>query len=448
MTVMRKTILLSTLAAALSLTQLFAQAPEKWSLEKCITHARENNITIKRQKLNADYTKNEYSKAKYDRLPNLNANSSYRLGFGKYFDPIKREYQDETEVSQSLYESISSNTTLFQGFAKANSIQMEHYNLLAAIENVKKSENEISLQIATHYLQILFDKELLAVSYEQLNITNQQVDRAKKMVDAGSQAMGSYLEIKAQAAKEALNVARQENSLALSLLNLAQLLDLEEVSNFDVLTPVLPEMNLPRLDTPEAIFSVSEGIMPQIKSSSFKLTSSEYQLKMTKGYLWPSLSFGAEIATQASKINGSSQFNLKNSFSDNLNSYIGFSVNIPIFNGLQTRYNIKNAQIGVWDAQYQLAAEKLNLRKDIQQAWADANAAYKKYLSSQEAVNSYEESFRYTEKRFSVGLINPVDYNTAKNEYTRAQSELLQAKYEYILRTKIIDFYQGIPLQL
>jgi outer membrane protein len=445
---MRKTILLSALTACLSLTSLFAQTPEKWSLEKCITHARENNITIKRQKLNAEFTQNEYSKAKYARLPNLNAISNYRIGFGKYFDPIKREYQDETEVSQSLYESISSNTTLFQGFVKTNTIQKEHYNLLATLETVKKTENEISLRIASHYLQILFDKEMLAVSYEQLNITNQQVDRAKKMVDAGSQAMGSYLEIKAQAAKEALNVTRQENALTISLLDLAQLLDLEDISSFDILTPALPEMNLPQLSNPEAIYAISEGIMPQIKANSYNLNSYEYQLKVTKGYLWPSLTFNAELATQASKINGTSKFNLNRSFNDNLNSYIGLTLNIPIFNGLQTRYNIKNARIGVRDAEYQLASEKLTLRKDIQQAWADANAAYKKYLSSQEAVNSYEESFRYTEKRFTVGLINPVDYNTAKNEFTRAQSELLQAKYEYILRTKIIDFYQGIPLQL
>ena len=129
-------------------------------------------------------------------------------------------------------------------------------------------------------------------------------------------------------------------------------------------------------------------------------------------------------------------------------SYLGLSLRIPIFSRLQTRTNVSNAKIGLTDAQYQLELEKQNLRKDIQQAYVDARSSYNKYLSSEKAVESFKESFRYTEKKFNVGMVNSVDYNVSKTDFTRAQSDLLQAKYEYILRTKILDFYKGIPIEL
>ena len=441
---MKKIII--SLFLALVVYSSIAQTPDSsaWTLEKCIEYAKVNNITIKKQKLNTLRNQNNYEQSKLNILPNFNAYTGYKYGFGRYFDEVSNEYVDR---GQRLYGGINSETTLFQGFVKLNNIKEESQNYLASQQLVKETENNISLLIASYYLQILFDKELLTVAKEQYELTKQQVDRTQKLVDVGSSAMGSLLEIKAQLSREALNITNQENNLNISLLNLEQLLDIEADSEFDIVTPILPEIALIENDNSSNLFNQAQTIMPQIKRSQYELEASKYQLKKIKGYQFPELSFGAGWDTQASKI-GSAPFDLKNNIGDNAYTTLDLTLSIPIFNGHQVKTSIKNAQLGILDAQYNLQTEKLTLRKEIEQANADALAAQKKYASGKEAVTSYEESFSYSQKRFEVGLISSLEYNTAKNDYTKAQSDLLQAKYEYVLRCKILDFYKGIPITL
>lgn len=423
-----------------------AMAQQPWSLQACIDHAKQNNLTIKRQKLNAEYAANNHKQSRFAKLPTMNASADYSVGFGRYLNTVNYEYVDRT--TQQLSGGISTGMVLFQGFVKHNTQMQEKQNLLAAVQQVAETENDISLLIASYYLQILFDKELLAVAKAQRDVTQEQADRTQKLVDAGSAAMGNLLEIKSQLAKENLNVTTQENGLTLSLLNLAQLLDLEPSVAFDVVVPQLPEVPLMASDNAANIYQTAVASMPQIKREELELEASRYQLKKAQGYLFPTLSAGAGWNTQASKIKGLYDWDFSNSLKNNANSYIGLRLSIPIFNGLQSRIGVQNSKLAVLDAEYQLQAEKLALRKEIEQARADAMASQKKYAASQDAVASYRESFAYTQKRFEVGMVNSVDYNTAKNEFTRAQSELLQAKYEYILRSKILDFYKGMPLVL
>ena len=419
---------------------------KQWSLLECINYAHDNNITIKRQILNTEYNKNLQKEKDLNLYPNLNASSSYNLGFGRVPDP--NDYSFNTGTTQRGSVGISSQTSLFQGFANRNEAKKQRNIYAAAVQDLEKTKNDITLQITTAYLQVLFAKELLNVAIEQHETSKMQAERTKKLVDAGSQAMGSYLEIKSQAAKEALNVTQQENNLGISLLNLAQLLDLEKPVEFDISEPEIPQLNEFLTDNPSIIYQSALEIMPEIKSSQYNVTSSEYDVKIAKGYQYPSLELGAGWNSSVTKIEDHDDFDFSQQFKDNSNSYVGVTLRIPIFNGLQTKTAIKNAKIGLQDANFQLQNEKLTLRKTIQQAYADAMAAYNKYLSSEEAVNSFAESFRYTEKKFNVGLVNSVDYNVAKTDYTRAQSDLLQSKYEYILRTKILDFYKGIPIEL
>ncbi|WP_289054730.1 TolC family protein [Carboxylicivirga marina] len=422
---------------------------KQWPLLECITYAHENNITIKRQAVNTEYQENILKQSKLERLPDLSASSDGSLSFG--YTWVQQEAQNVDQNIRSLGISANSNVNVFSGLSNSNRIKRNKVDLLAAIENMEKTKNDIGLLITGHYLQILFNKELLNVANEQYETSKLQADRTKKLVDAGSQAMGSFLEIKSQAAKEALNVTQQENALAMSLLDLAQLLDLERPIEFDIQTPELPELTAFTPEPPADIYSVALEIMPEIKSATYNTESKEYDLKIAKGNYYPTLGVGAGISTNANWLADDpydSNRPLDEQFKTNQNTYIGARLSIPIFNRLQTRNNVANAKLGLMDAQYQLKAEKLSLRKSIQQAYADAVAAYNKYLSSEEAVSSFAESFRYTEKKFNVGLVNSVDYNVAKTDFTRAQSDLLQSKYEYILRTKILDFYKGIPIKL
>lgn len=423
---------------------VFAQQP--WTLEGCIQYAKEHNITIKRQKLNADYAANVHKQGKFDKIPSLNGSSQYNVGFGRYLDPVSNAYVDQT--TQGLNMGLNTNVVLFQGLTKQNQTKEDYLNMLAAIERVAETENDISLLVTTYYLNVLFAKELLAVANAQYAVTKEQVERSQKLVDAGSKAMGDLLVVKAQLSKELLVVANQENNLAISLLNLAQLLDMENADGFDVEVPLIPDVPLLPGENADNIYRTALGIMPQIKRGENSLEANHYQMKKAKGYLYPYLSMGGGWTTQASKARSSDEWDLGNSLKNNSYSYVGMSLNIPIFNGLQAKMGVKNAQIAVLDAEYALQAEKLELRKEIEQARVDAIASQNKYMAGREAVNSTQEAFAYTEKRFELGMVNSLDYNTAKTDLMKAQSELLQSKYEYVLLTKVLDFYKGIPLKL
>ena len=373
------------------------------------------------------------------------------MGIVLGFTWLQEQGQNVDVNTRSLSMGIGTSVNVFQGFNNSNTIKRNRFDLMAAVAQTDKMRNDIALQITGQYLQILFNKELLNVANEQFDVTNQQVERTKKMVDAGSQAKGSFLEMKSQAAKEALNVTLQKNNLALSLLDLAQLLDLDDVEGFDVVLPSIPEVNDVALNKANDVFDAALNIMPQIKSADYKLESSKLDVDVAKSGYYPSLSLNGQWGARASWLLDDPS-GVNRSLSDQINTtkntYIGASLRIPIFNKFQTRNSVKNAKVRVLDAQYSLDQEKLALQKDIQQAYADALAAFNQYLSSFEAVESYKESFRYTEQKFNVGLVNSVDYNVAKTDYTRAQSDLLQAKYSYILRIKILDFYKGIPIAL
>lgn len=443
---MKRIILLLTAVLIVGLGFSQAQTNETWSLEKCIQYAQDNNLSIKQSTLNADYAKNQYQQKKIGLLPNLNASSNYTVNMGKVSDDKTFQVYDVTTKNTQF--GLSSSTSLFNGFTGRNTIKQYHVDWEAAVKEVEKARNDLSLTIAAYYLQILLNKELLEVARSQSEVVNLQVERTKSLVEAGSMPEGSLLEIRSLASSEALNVTRSENNLSLSLLDLAQVLELDSVAGFDVDTPVIGDVTEFDLVDANQAYSYSVTSMPQITASELQLNSKELNLEIAKGYRWPELTFNAGWGTYVTKLKGVSGFDFSQSFKDNASSYYGVGLSIPIFNGFSTRTNIKNAQIGILNAQYELDKQKKILRKEIQQASADAYAALRQYQAGRSAVDSYIESFRYTEKRFSVGMVNSVEYNVAKSDLIKAQSDFIQSKYAYILRTKILDFYMGKPIVL
>ncbi len=422
--------------------------PSKWTLEQCINYAHENNITIKQQQLNVEANKNNLTQKKLNLAPAVNGSSGYNVGFGRSENRVGNVVSIEDNTTQQFSLNVRASMPVFEGFTNMNTIKKQETDLQAAILDVEKTKNDIALNITSLYLQIIFNQELLGVAQGQYEITRQQVDRTQKLVDAGSLPYGNLLEIKSQAAREALNITSQENSLIISRLNLAQMLDLEDYNTFDVIKPELPEINEGILAGSDDIYQRAVLSLPEIKSREMLLQSSQYSLKIAKGGYFPQLSLNGGWGTNVYKLESDNTFVFKDQFKNNASSSIGLSLSIPIFNGLASRTNAKNSMLGLRNAEYQLYNQKMALRKEIQQAYADAVNAMKKFSSATEAVKSYMESFDYTQKKYDVGLVNSVDYNTAKNDLTRSQSELLQAKYEYILRTKILDFYMGNPIKL
>ena len=274
------------------------------------------------------------------------------------------------------------------------------------------------------------------------------------MFDAGSVAKGNLLQIEAQAAGEELQLINLQNQLEISYLTLTQMLELHSPEGFKIVSPDISiDTSMVITGKVDDIFNQAQGLRPEIRSAELKLTVSEYDLKIANGARSPRLSLNHSFNTRFSDIavkpsNPTQKYTFSEQLNDNINYGIGFSLNVPILNGWQINKNISNSRLNIENSRYALEAEKKQLYKTIQQAYADAVAALKKYSASNKAVTSMEESFRYTEQKFNVGMVTPVDYNAAKTQLLSAQSDMAQAKYEYIFKTKVLDFYKGLPLNL
>lgn len=434
------------LLTALCTTGAFAQ--KTWSLEDCIGYALSHNLQVKQQELSVSQTENSLQQAKLSLLPSASASTSYSMGWGRSLD--ENSYQYVNTRTSTLSPSISGSMTLFAGLQKQNTIKKNELDLQAAIQDVQRLKNDISLNIAAAYLQILLNEEKLIIATNQLQTTEEQLRKTKILVDAGSTTMGTYLELQAQQATEEMDVVVARNNINVSYLNLKQLLDLQTSESFRIENPVIDELPQVRLDNnTNQIFEDNVNRRPEVKSAEYRLQSQQRQLQISKGAYYPTLSIGGGINTRYVDISNTNQLaSMSDQLKDNVAYSLGFSLSIPIFNGFQTRINVRNTKLGVRNAELQLQQTKNNLYKEIQQAEVDAEAALQRYHAAQRNVTALQESFRYVEQKFNVGMVNPTDYNVAKTNLARAQSELIQAKYQYIFQSKILEFYQGIPLTL
>ena len=443
-----KKILILIFTCLLSSGGLILSQNKAWSLEECIKYSIENNIQIKQQGIQNQVQKNSLDLAKFQLLPNLNGQASHSYSFGRALD--QNTYQFYKETLQSDYFYLGGSMPVFNGLQYYNAIQKNKYQVLASQQDLQDISDNVALNVALGYLQVLLNKELVAVNENQLNITLQQIEKTRKLVDAGSVARGNLLEIEAQAAQEELSLITIKNQLETSVLTLTQFLELKTPAGFEV---VVPEINVDPNTIVEGniddIYAIAEKNRPEIKSSELKLKASEYSLKMAKGGRSPVVSLNYSLNsryTDISNVPGQSSFNTQ--LKNNKSSGVGLSLNIPILNGWQVNKNISNSKLNVETSKYALEGTQKQLYKNIQQAYTDAVAALKKLNVSLKAIASMEESFRYTEQKFNVGMVTPVDYNAAKTQLLKSQSDMAQAKYEFIFKTKVLDFYKGIPLKL
>jgi outer membrane protein len=442
-----------------SVSDLNAQQ-DLWSLERCVNYALENNIQIKQQEINTRYNKNTYNQSMADILPSLNANGGYSHSTGRALDATTYQFTNN-QIINSLNAQLSSSVTLFSGLEKLNTIKQNKYSLLASLMDLEKLKNDISLNIAAGYLQILFNTELLAVQKSQQTLTLQQVDRTSKLVEAGSLPKGNLLEIQAQLAAEDVQVVIAQNQLDLSYLTLVQFLDLDSIGNFRVEIPSIGEITSQAM--PASLMDVyldAVDKMPQIKSAEFKLKGSEAGLSLAHGRLSPRLSlsysYGSGYSDVRKKVIGlDSTFNpvyafypFNEQFNDNVSSTFSAGLTVPIFNGLMNYTSISNAKLGVANSKLVLEYSKSVLYKDIQQAYADALASLNKYNASEKALAAQKESFKYTQQKYEVGLVTTVDFNTAKNQLAKTESDQIQAKYDYLFRINVLNFYRGMPITI
>lgn len=423
---------------------VFAQ--EKWSLMECIDYAYEHNIVIQKYQLSTQYQENQLQQSKYNRLPNLSANVSQGLSFGRSLT-IENTYESFTSANTGL--SASTNLLLWQGGTLRNTIKQREFELNASFEDLKKAKDDVALNITAAYLNILFARELLSVSENQLGQTQKQLERTKQLVEAGSVPYGNLLEIEAQLAREQLDIVNNENQLRLATLVLAQMLEIETYNNFTIKEPVFPELRAQMsVLASEQVYKKALQNRPEIKRAGYQLESSKAQLKIAKGSLFPTLSASAGIYDDYLNSNQREVAGFFDQLADNHRENVGMNLNIPIFSRFSNRTNIENARLQVENQKLEMENVKKELRRQIEQARVNAVAALKRYTANKTAVESMQESLRYIEEKYNVGRVNPVEYNNAKTNLSIAESNLLQAKYDFIFRSKILDFYNGIPIKL
>ncbi len=437
----------------LSYSDLSAQTSVRsWTLKECIQYAMDNNIQIKRQELQSIIADKNYKQSRFELLPNMNVGFEHIYSSGRSLNQELYQWENRNQQQGSM--GVRSEVTVFNGLQNLNSIKQQKYNLKSALEDLEKAKNDISIYIATAYLQILLDQELLNVAKNQLEVTMVQVDKTETLVKVGNVSKGTLLEIKAQAASEKLNIIQRNNQLRISKLTLVQLLDLENPEEFSIVIPKnLSIENQPAVVLTDSVFNYAVINMPEVKSAEYMLQSQKKALAITRGRRSPELYLSGLYYSRYNEnainpldpdpLNPSINYSLDNQLKDNQYKQITLGLSIPIFNKLRIHRDISIAKVNMLDAQYNLKQSKQNLYKNIQQAYSDAVSALEKYYSSYDAVKSMQEAFDYTSEKFDVGLSSSIDYSIAKNNLSKTQSDLLQAKYEYLLRLKILDFYHG-----
>jgi len=459
---------------------------ENWDLQRCIDYAHQNNVSVQQSALNVERSEIGLKQDKLGLLPNLNGGVTYGFNFGQRIDPFTNQFATERVATGNIF--LGSSLDVFNGFTKMNNIKNSEQTLLASEYDLESIKNDISLQVCLAYLRILQNKESLNVSQNQIDITQEQVSRMEKLVNAGQMPRGTLFDLESQLAQEQLNLVTAQNSVTLALLSLTQLLQLppEDAREFDIEKPDLTDEGVELLtNDAQDIYIKAKSLMPMVQAAEARQSAAEYALSSSQGQLYPSLQLSGSLGSGYSGINqivtdqGESvafpvgtvtvgdEILVVNSFpqpdpttqtfetksfgdqlEDNFNQNLQLQLNVPIFNGWSAKANVQRAKINRLDADLSYRQVTNQLRFDIEQAYADAKAAMNTYLAAQQAVRALEESFKYAEVRYEQDVINAVDFNLTKTQYTNAQVDMLRAKYDFVFRTKILDFYMGNPITL
>lgn len=447
---------------------------QPWSLQACIAYAQVHNIQVQLQELNVRMSETNLLASKGQMLPNLNGGASHTYQYGQTIDRFTNTFVNDRVLNQNFF--VSSNVTVFSGLQNYNTVQQNKFALQASQFGVDQTRYDISMNVASAYLNILFTEDQLEIANKQQALTQAQVDRMQKLVDAGAIARGNLLDLQTQLAQEKVTVVTAANNATIAYLSLTQLMNLDSTRGFHIVRPNLEITNENILsETPAQIFATAEGTQPSIKQADANVLSAEKGVDVAYGALSPSLSVQGSLGTGYSGAarsavatpNGADTIGITTGgdyvlvpgfdynystvpFSDqldnNFNQSFGVQLTVPIFNRLQVRTNIQRAQIQQLNAELNAELARQNLDKSIQQAYADAQAALQKYRAQVAALSAAEEAFKYTEEKFTVGSVNAVDYTNSKNRRSQAESNVLQAKYDYIFRLKVLDYYKGNPI--
>jgi len=456
-----------------------SQAQEVWSLQKCVSYAQENNLTMQQSRLLIEQAKLNEQLGKYSRYPSLNASGNFGYQFGRTIDPTTNTFITKGIGGQTI--NLDAGVNLYNGGRINNSIKQAKVNREASEADLMQSANDITLLIATTYLNVLFAKEQLTASKQRLALTVEQEKQTQKLISAGAIPANDILDVDAQIARNEQDLVAQENNLSITLLNLKQLLQLPPDFDLDVEVPSIDWDKNVDIDALKLAGVYEQAVLTQpfIKAGELRLKSAEMQVDIARADLLPSVVlFGgidsrystrspefSEMETELGGpipvvINGNPSFLQTlgpvqtgdvpyfNQIKDNLGQSVGLNVRVPIYNNYRTKISMEQARVNIRSTLIQNEQAKQQLKTDIQTAITNAKAARKQMDASIKTVNATEAAYENASKKFSLGAINSFELSSAKNQYDNAQVESIVAKYDYIFKLKVVDFYRGKQITL
>ncbi len=434
---------LTLVMAVFAITFSFAQ-DKRWTLKECVNHALENNLSVQRAKYTTDLRKEDIATAKGNRLPGVSGFATHGYNFGATFiQGVGLVTIDNLTNNFGLNTSVN----LFDGFRVKNSVKQSETNFEASKYDLEKMSNDISLNIVNAYLNVLFNKENLKIAEAQVKISEEQYKRTRELVEEGVQPKGNLLEVEATKINDENAVVTAENNVAISLLELSQLLQIPN-QGFDI-QDVPVDINTVALlyNNTTEIFEKALTNQPDIRSAELGIESADRQIDIAKADYYPTLSLGAGLNTFYTHRQGTKdQFNFSDQLDNNFGQNFGFRLDVPIFNRGQVKANVNRAKINQDIAQVNLSDQKLALREAIERAFINAKATLKEYEAAQKSVEAQQLSFDYAQERYNLGATNSFDFEQVRNRLVNAQATLTRAKYNFVFRTKVLEFYYGIPI--
>ena len=423
-----------------------ASAQKEWSLRECCDYAVEHNISIKQQQNQCRQKELQLSTAKNSRLPDLSGSLGQNFSFGRGLT-AENTYTNTNTSNTSL--QLSTSVPIFTGFQIPNQIKLSQLNLEAATADLEKAKNDIRMQVAKAYVQILYDMEIADVAHRQIEIDSAQVARLQAFVNNGKASEAELSSQKSTLANSRLTATQADNNCRLAILDLTQLLELPSPDGFSIVRPSSESLdvlaNMGQIG-PDAVYAEALGVKPEILSQQLKLKGTDHNIKIQQAANYPSLSFSAGLGTNYYTTSGFPHDALGKQLENNFSQYIGLNLSVPIFNRFQTRNNIRNARIEQETQQLQLENTKKTLYKEIQQVYYNALNAQTKEKSSAEAVQSSKDAFQLVQAKYENGKATITEFNESKNNYLKAESDLVQARYENLYQHALLEFYRGKDL--
>lgn len=441
---MRKFILL--FFSLLFLTRLYSSAQEKWTLDRCIQYAITNNLDLKVTNIQNEINKENLNQSKRNLLPYASLSSGASNSYGRSLDYTTYEYVNTSQFYSNF--NLSAGVDIFRGFTKQNTISFRKMTHLAGIEDEKQQEYNIAFMVMEAYYNALYYNGLVEIIKEQKQLSVLNLEQTRKQADLGLKAKSDLLEMESRLAKEELTLIQTQNYFKSEFLNLKQAMNITRGEDFDIVLST-PEIGISPTEetTPSEIYSTAMNFYPAIKASEIRKDAAEKNVSIAKGNLWPRLSMSGGYGSNYGSLKGNENtLSFQQQFKNNANQYVSVSLNVPLFQQLNIRSDVKKAKLGFLEAETELEIKSQELYNGINQSYLDLESYLAEYEQLVKQIEAAEVAYDVAEKKLAQGLISVIELYDSKNFLAQAKSDLLRTKLQYAIKMKTIDYYLGKPV--